>query len=117
VSVWIVGIAVGVLRRYLAAVASDQPSAGEAPEGEAAPPAARGAGHQSTLQRVAREIGDLPHDLQLAFVLCDLEEIRGADVARMLGIPRKALWARVHEARGRLGGALDPVVELAQVVR
>jgi DNA-directed RNA polymerase specialized sigma24 family protein len=40
-----------------------------------------------------------------------------ADVARMLGIPRKELWARVYEARSRLGGALDSVIELAQGAR
>ena len=45
-------------------------------------------------------------------MLCDLEEIRGVEVARMLGLPRKELWARVHEARGRLSGALHAVLEL-----
>jgi DNA-directed RNA polymerase specialized sigma24 family protein len=102
VSVWIVGISVGVLGRYLAAAAS------RATDELAGPTEPAG----GTLERVARGIGDLPQELQLAFVLCDLEEIRGVEVARMLGLPRKELWARVHEARGRLSGALHAVLEL-----
>jgi RNA polymerase sigma-70 factor (ECF subfamily) len=104
VSVWIVGISVAVLRRYLAAAAErvddEPPTVVERPAGT------------GTLDRIARGIGDLPQDLQLAFVLCDLEEIRGADVARMLDIPRKELWARVHGARNRLSGALHAVLEM-----
>jgi len=117
VSVWIIGIAVGVLQRYLAGVSQGDSVAAEAQA--AVVPARRedSARYRLMLERVARELAELPVDLQLAFVLCDLEEIRGADVAPMLGISRRVLWTRVEEARRRLRGALDPAAEVAQVAR
>jgi DNA-directed RNA polymerase specialized sigma24 family protein len=109
VSVWIIGIAVAVLRRYLDGASRCEPVGAEA-QVAALLPADGAARRSGALARVAREMGELPGDLQLAFVLCDLEEIRGADVARMLGVSRKLLWAQVHEARCRIAAALgsDP---------
>lgn len=117
VSVWIIGIAVGVVQQYLPVE-----SRGAATGLDAGTPEPRADHHpryRGVLDRLARDLAELPLELQLAFVLCDLEEIRGADVARMLGISRKALWARVVEARARLGAALEraPEVALLEVAR
>jgi len=119
VSVWIVGIAVGVLQRYLAAQARAD-SAGAEPPTAVEVPVPRGEHtpqYRGMLERVARRLGELPAEQQLAFVLCDLEEIRGAEVARMLGVTRKALWAQVHEARSRLEDAMVPAGERGPVAR
>jgi len=41
----------------------------------------------------------LPHDHRVVFVLVDLEQERGSDAARMLGIPQGTLWRRLYDAR------------------
>ena len=41
----------------------------------------------------------LPHDHRVVFVLIDLEQERGSDAARMLGIPQGTLWRRLYDAR------------------
>jgi DNA-directed RNA polymerase specialized sigma24 family protein len=91
VSVWLIGIAVAVLSR-------PQPG-----EGRRGPLPAQAA---TPLAGIARGMAALPEELQLAFVLCDLEEIRAADVAEMLGIARQELWRRVHYVRALLRDAL-----------
>lgn len=57
--------------------------------------------------RLLVALDDLPHDLRVAFVMCDLEEIPGVDVARALGVPEGTLWRRLHEARRALRCALS----------
>jgi RNA polymerase sigma-70 factor (ECF subfamily) len=41
----------------------------------------------------------LPWDLRLAFLMCDVEELPGVDVARALGVPKGTLYRRLHDAR------------------
>jgi DNA-directed RNA polymerase specialized sigma24 family protein len=106
VSVWLVGIAVKVARRYTRARAG---SPALPAVGEAAPSSSRRAGGSSG-SRLGSALADLPQELQLAFALCDLEEIKGSEVARILGVSEAALWRNVHEARGRLQRAFAPLV-------
>jgi RNA polymerase sigma-70 factor, ECF subfamily len=58
-----------------------------------------------------REIGDalaqLPHDLRVAFVMCDLEDVPGVDAARAVGVPQGTLWRRLHFARKALRAAIE----------
>lgn len=61
---------------------------------------------QEFLRRLKLALEDLPHDLRVAFVMCDLEEIPGVEVARALGVPDGTLWRRLHEARRSLRSAL-----------
>ena len=51
------------------------------------------------LGRVAEALAALPRDQQIAFILCDLERLPGAEVARVLEIPEGTLWRRLHTAR------------------
>ena len=67
------------------------------------------AAHRELLQRLMVALDDLPHDQRVAFVMCDLEEIPGVEVARALGIPDGTLWRRLHEARRALRCALAEV--------
>ncbi len=58
------------------------------------------------LQRLKLALEALPHEQRVAFVMCDLEEIPGVEVARALGVPEGTLWRRLHEARRSLRRAL-----------
>jgi RNA polymerase sigma factor (sigma-70 family) len=49
----------------------------------------------------------LPHDLRVAYVLCDLEDIPGVDAARMLDVRAGTLWRRLHDARKSLRESLE----------
>jgi RNA polymerase sigma factor (sigma-70 family) len=57
--------------------------------------------------RVERNIETLPHDLRVAFVMCDVEELPGVEVACALGIPKGTLYRRLHEARQLLRAAIE----------
>ena len=59
------------------------------------------------LQQAARALGDLPHNQRVAFVLCDLEQVPGVDVARALGVPEGTIWRRLHVARKAVRAALE----------
>jgi RNA polymerase sigma-70 factor (ECF subfamily) len=51
------------------------------------------------LARIAAAVAELPHDQQVAFIMCDLEQLPGVDVASALDIPEGTLWRRLHHAR------------------
>ena len=59
------------------------------------------------LARIADAIARLPHDQQVAFVLCDLEQLPGVDVAHALEIPEGTLWRRLHHARKAVRAAVE----------
>lgn len=59
------------------------------------------------LERVSFALAALPHDLRVAYLLCDIEEIAGRDAASALGIPEGTLWRHVHEARRALRAAVE----------
>lgn len=59
------------------------------------------------LQRLAAALAELPHDLRVAYVLCDLEELPGVEAARVLGVRPGTLWRRLHEARRGLRDAIE----------
>jgi len=58
-----------------------------------------------------REIEDalqaLPHDQQVAFIMCDLENLPGVEVARVVGVPQGTLWRRLHVARKAVRAAVE----------
>jgi RNA polymerase sigma-70 factor (ECF subfamily) len=62
--------------------------------------------HRDLVRRIGNLVAALPPDLRVAFVMCDLEEIAGADAARALSIPEGTLWRRLHEARKSLRSSL-----------
>lgn len=59
------------------------------------------------LARIAEALAALPYDQQVAFILCDLEQLPGADTARCLGIPEGTLWRRLHHARKAVRAAVE----------
>jgi RNA polymerase sigma factor (sigma-70 family) len=58
------------------------------------------------VRRLGRLVAALPADLRVVFVMCDLEEIPGAEAARALSVPEGTLWRRLHEARKALRSSL-----------
>jgi RNA polymerase sigma-70 factor (ECF subfamily) len=110
VGTWVIGIAMNVARHHargevrrraaVSAIAELPVTAIPAlPDDEVA--------HRQLLARLAAAFDDLPHDLQIAFTLCDLEGMRGVEVARILAIPEGTLWRRLHDARSRLRDRID----------
>ena len=59
------------------------------------------------LGRLAAALDELPHDLRTAYVLCDLEDLSGVEVARMLAVRPGTLWRRLHQARRMLRAVLS----------
>ena len=56
---------------------------------------------------VAAALAELPHDLQMAYVLCELEGVPGVEAARVLKTREGTLYRRLHDARKRLRAALE----------
>lgn len=52
-------------------------------------------------------IGCLPDDLRAAFLLIDVEGLKGSEAATALGVPEGTLWRRVFHARKALREALQ----------
>ncbi len=61
------------------------------------------------LQHLQAKLFELPHDLRVAFVMCDIEGIPGQEVAQTLGIPKGTLYRRLHEARKELQKVFEEV--------
>ena len=59
------------------------------------------------LRRLGNVVSALPHDLRVVYVMCDVEEVPGVEVAEVLGVPEGTLWRRLHQARRALRAALD----------
>ncbi|MDX2087785.1 MAG: RNA polymerase sigma factor [Kofleriaceae bacterium] len=59
------------------------------------------------LARIQIAVAELPHDQQVAFVLCDLEQLPCTDVARSLGVPDGTMARRLHDARKAVRAALE----------
>lgn len=58
------------------------------------------------LSRVRAAIAQLSHEQRVAFVLCDVEEQPGVEVASALGIPPGTLYRRLFEARKHVKAAV-----------
>ena len=101
------GIAANTVRRHFRATRRRLDAlADPPPEAPAGTPedAAVTAQH---LRRLAAALDALPHDLRAAYVLCDLEDLPGADAARILDIREGTLWRRLHDARRALRDAIE----------
>jgi len=109
VKTWILGVAANVARHQLrserrrrahqARYAERLAAVSERPDDEAE--------RCELLRRVADALAALPHNQQVAFILCDLEEVPGVEVARALRVPEGTLWRRLHVARKAVRAALE----------
>ena len=111
VKTWLFGIATNVgrhhirdqvrRRAFLKAWGDLKPAQGQTPD--------LAAEHHQTVERVAAALAQLPFNLRAAFVLCDLEEMSGADAAAALDVRRGTLGRRLFEARRALRAAVEEV--------
>lgn len=59
---------------------------------------------RSDLRELVDDIGRLPEDQRAALVMSEIEELRHAEVAEVLGCPRDKVRALVYQARSSLSG-------------
>jgi RNA polymerase sigma-70 factor (ECF subfamily) len=108
VKTWILGVAANVARRQLRTERRRRVHQARYVERLAAIPESPDAEleRREQLAQIARALAGLPHDQQVAFILCDLEQMPGVDVARVLDIPEGTLWRRLHVARKAVRAAI-----------
>jgi len=109
VKTWILGVAANVarhqlrseqrLRAHQARYVEGLVSVPDRPDDEVE--------RRQLLAQLGDALAALPHDQQVAFVLCDLEELPGVEVARALGVPDGTLWRRLHVARKAMRAAIE----------
>jgi RNA polymerase sigma-70 factor (ECF subfamily) len=109
VKTWILGIAANVARHTLRGERRRRAHQAGFLERSvaAAEPVDEQVERRKLLARVAEALSDLPRDQQIAFILCDLEQLPGAEVARVLDIPEGTLWRRLHTARKAMRQAIE----------
>ena len=108
---WIFGIAANVARRHVRSESRRLKAMGtlssrptpkpKRPDDEIA--------HEQMTQRLTQALEELPFNLRVAFILCDVEGMRGIDAADGLGIRPGTLWRRLHQARKTLRSELESV--------
>lgn len=59
------------------------------------------------VDRLRDAITQLPPDLRAPLVLCDMEDLPGAEAAKVLDLREGTLWRRLHDARLRLKEELE----------
>jgi len=106
VGTWIVAIAVNVMRhhvrgevRYRTALAN---RCREAPSTSTTGSPFEECSNRQSMARLAYAFDRLGREQKEAFLLCDVEGLRGTEVARALDLPEGTVWRRLHEARMNL---------------
>lgn len=115
VKTWILGIAANVARHTLRAERRRRAHQARFLERVAEAPELLDAQleRRKLLARVAEALAQLPRDQQIAFILCDLEQLPGVEVARVLDIPDGTLWRRLHTARKAMRRAVEKATQRA----
>lgn len=111
VATWILSIAVNVMRHHVRSeVRRRTLVAAAAHEGEyhSASRPDEDAVRRQLMARLETGLAALPQDSQLVFSMCELEGIKGVEVAKILGMREGTVWRKLHEARLKLRDALEP---------
>jgi RNA polymerase sigma-70 factor, ECF subfamily len=109
VKTWILGVAANVARHMLRAERRRRAHQARYLERITAAPELLDTQleRRKLLARIAEALAQLPRDQQIAFILCDLEQLPGVEVARVLDIPEGTLWRRLHMARKAMREAIE----------
>jgi RNA polymerase sigma-70 factor (ECF subfamily) len=109
VKTWILGIAANIARHTLRAERRRRVHQARFLErvDAASEPLDAQLERRKLLARIAEALSRLPRDQQIAFILCDLEQLPGVEVARVLDIPEGTLWRRLHTARKAMRQAIE----------
>jgi RNA polymerase sigma factor (sigma-70 family) len=62
---------------------------------------------EQLVQRVRTAVDKLPHKQKVVYTMCELEEIPGVDVAKILDMREGTVWRLLYQARVALRAALD----------
>lgn len=89
----------GRRRAAMAGLAAAPPAASATPDDDAM--------RRQLVDRLGAALETLSHDLREVFVLCEIEEVPGVDVARALGLREGTVWRRLHDARKALRRELE----------
>ena len=109
VSTWLLAVAANVARHHARAegrLRKAHAQLAEVPRGGGSRPDET-AERRQLVARLAAALLDLSHDLRVAFVMCDVEEVPGVEAARVLKVRAGTLWRRLHDARRALRAALE----------
>lgn len=101
------GIAANTIRHHLRTTTRRKRALAELPEPARPRAPDEAAVRAQQVARLAIAVDELPHDLRVAYVLCDLEDMAGVEAARVLGIRAGTLWRRLHDARRALRDAIE----------
>jgi len=109
VKTWILGVAANVARHTLRAERRRRVHQARYLEGMTWAPELLDAQveRRKLLAQIAEALAALPRDQQIAFILCDLEQLPGVEVARVLEVPEGTLWRRLHTARKAMRAAIE----------
>jgi RNA polymerase sigma-70 factor (ECF subfamily) len=109
VKTWILGVAANVARLALRTERRQQVRQARYLEQPTAVPLQvdEQVEQRKLLARVETALAGLSRDQQIAFLLCDLEQLPGAEVAKVLQIPEGTLWRRLHDARKAIRAELE----------
>jgi RNA polymerase sigma-70 factor, ECF subfamily len=109
VKTWILGIAANLARHHLRSERRLRDKHMRYAEGLAlvSPRPDEQVERRELLREIEDALAALPPDLQIAFILCDLEELPGVEVARAIGVPQGTLWRRLHVARKAVRAAVE----------
>jgi len=109
VGTWIIGIALNVMRHHVRREVQRDALMVDAESLDAriASRPDEDAARKQLMARVQRALAELPESTQLAFSMCELEGIKGVEVARLLGMREGTLWRKLHEARLHLRAAVE----------
>jgi len=108
---WLFAIAANVARRHVRTDSRRHRAMDNAANRPCAPvPGPSDLVNRAELSRLlADAIARLPHKLRVVFIMCEVEEIKGVDAARALGLRVGTLYRRLHDARRRLRAELEGV--------
>jgi len=101
------GIAANTARRHFRSTRRRRDAIAAIPEPAPAGTPDEAASRAQQVKRLAAALDELPHDLRAAYVLCDLEDLSGAEAARVLDVREGTLWRRLHDARRALRDAIE----------
>jgi RNA polymerase sigma-70 factor (ECF subfamily) len=59
------------------------------------------------LAKVRQAVDELPHKQKVVYIMCELEEMPGVEVARVLDMREGTVWRLLHQARVALRAALE----------
>jgi RNA polymerase sigma-70 factor (ECF subfamily) len=109
VKTWILGVAANVARHQLRSERRRRVHQAKYVERIAAVPDKPDdqVERRQLLARIGEALAELPHEQQVAFILCDLEQVPGVEVARALDVPEGTLWRRLHVARKAVRAAVE----------